>query len=149
MDRRILGSWLGGPRSAALHDQDPADHPGRRLGLPPTGVGSIAGLGRRLAAFALDSVLCWLSAAVLFPGTVWGVTAVFALEVIVLTTLLGGSAGQVALRMRLIALSRRPARVREVLIRTALLLLLVPALVWDRDGRGLHDKAADTVLVRV
>jgi uncharacterized RDD family membrane protein YckC len=149
MDRRILGSWLGGPRSAALHDRDPADHPGRRLGLPSSGVGAIAGVGRRLTAFALDTVLCWLSATVMFPGTVWGVTAVFALEVVVLSTLLGGSAGQVALRLRLITLLRRPAGLREVLIRTALLLLLVPALIWDRDGRGLHDKAAGTVLVRV
>jgi uncharacterized RDD family membrane protein YckC len=23
----------------------------------------------------------------------------------------------------------------------------VPALIWDRDGRGLHDRAAGTVLV--
>jgi uncharacterized RDD family membrane protein YckC len=30
-----------------------------------------------------------------------------------------------------------------------LLLLLVPAVIWDRDGRGLHDKLAGTLLVRV
>jgi hypothetical protein len=30
-----------------------------------------------------------------------------------------------------------------------LLLLLIPALIWDRDGRGLHDKAADSVVVNV
>jgi uncharacterized RDD family membrane protein YckC len=29
-----------------------------------------------------------------------------------------------------------------------LLALLVPALIWDRDGRGMHDKAAGTALVR-
>jgi hypothetical protein len=29
-----------------------------------------------------------------------------------------------------------------------LLCLSVPALIWDRDQRGLHDKAAKTVLVR-
>ena len=28
-------------------------------------------------------------------------------------------------------------------------LLLVPALIWDRDGRGLHDKAADSVVVNI
>jgi hypothetical protein len=33
-------------------------------------------------------------------------------------------------------------------VRTVLLLLLVPAAVWDRDTRGLHDKAAGTVEVR-
>jgi uncharacterized RDD family membrane protein YckC len=33
-------------------------------------------------------------------------------------------------------------------LRTALLMLLVPAVIVDRDGRGLHDKAAGTVVVR-
>ena len=34
-------------------------------------------------------------------------------------------------------------------LRTALLLLLIPALIWDRDGRGLHDKVAGTRSSRV
>ena len=38
------------------------------------------------------------------------------------------------------------AEIRAVL-RTALLLLLIPALIWDRDGRGLHDRAAGTAVV--
>jgi len=33
-------------------------------------------------------------------------------------------------------------------VRSALLCLVIPAVVWDRDGRGLHDTAAGTVLVR-
>jgi hypothetical protein len=33
-------------------------------------------------------------------------------------------------------------------VRFVLLCLLVPALVTDRDGRGLHDKAARSVVVR-
>jgi uncharacterized RDD family membrane protein YckC len=32
--------------------------------------------------------------------------------------------------------------------RTALLLLFVPALIFDRDGRGLHDRLTDTAVVR-
>ena len=35
------------------------------------------------------------------------------------------------------------------LIRTVLLLLVIPVAVWDADNRGLHDKAAGTVLVRI
>jgi hypothetical protein len=38
--------------------------------------------------------------------------------------------------------------VLQVAVRTVLLCLAVPALIWDRDQRGLHDKAAQTVLVR-
>jgi hypothetical protein len=35
-----------------------------------------------------------------------------------------------------------------VLVRTALLCLVIPAIVVDRDGRGLHDRAAASVVVR-
>jgi len=33
-------------------------------------------------------------------------------------------------------------------IRTLMLLLVIPAVVWDSEGRGLHDRAAGTRLVR-
>jgi hypothetical protein len=32
--------------------------------------------------------------------------------------------------------------------RTLLLFLLVPALIYDRNGRGLHDRLTDTAVVR-
>ena len=35
------------------------------------------------------------------------------------------------------------------LVRTVLLCLAIPALIWDRDQRGLHDRGAGTVLVRI
>jgi uncharacterized RDD family membrane protein YckC len=33
--------------------------------------------------------------------------------------------------------------------RTLLLALVIPAVVYDRDRRGLHDKVGATVVVRV
>jgi uncharacterized RDD family membrane protein YckC len=33
-------------------------------------------------------------------------------------------------------------------IRAFLLCLIIPAVVYDRDRRGLHDKAANTIVVR-
>ena len=35
------------------------------------------------------------------------------------------------------------------LVRTAILLTVVPPLLTDRDLRGLHDRAADTIVIRV
>jgi hypothetical protein len=32
--------------------------------------------------------------------------------------------------------------------RTALLCVVIPAVIWDRDQRGLHDRLIGTVLVR-
>jgi uncharacterized RDD family membrane protein YckC len=40
------------------------------------------------------------------------------------------------------------ARPLQVLVRTVLLCLFLPAMFWDKDGRGLHDKAAGTLIVR-
>jgi uncharacterized RDD family membrane protein YckC len=34
------------------------------------------------------------------------------------------------------------------IVRSVLLALVIPAVIWDADNRGLHDKAAGTVLVR-
>lgn len=39
--------------------------------------------------------------------------------------------------------------VLRVLLRTLLLALVIPALIWDRDGRGLHDRLARAVQVRI
>ena len=36
----------------------------------------------------------------------------------------------------------------QVVVRTVLLCLFLPAMVWDKDGRSLHDKAAGTLIVR-
>lgn len=156
MDRRSLASWLQGPGAAPRPDSahggyptgDPGDYPGKRLGLPERGPGSVAGVGIRLLAFLLDAVMCRLVQGLLLPDLWWGVTLVFAVEVFVLTALGGASAGQRLLRLRIVRLDGRPVWLGAALVRTASLLLLIPALITDRDGRGLHDKAAGTVLVR-
>ena len=61
---------------------------------------------------------------------------------------LGSTFGQRILGLRLESLAGGRASVVQVAVRTVLLCLAVPALIWDRDQRGLHDKAAQTVLVR-
>lgn len=42
----------------------------------------------------------------------------------------------------------RPPGLVAALVRTVLLCLVIPPVVWDREGRGMHDAAAGTVLVR-
>src|SRR5512135_302420 len=143
---RWTGSWLGGARAAGID----LGYPGERLGLPASGRGSVAGFGRRLAAYAVDSVLSnFVALAVFGQRSAWGVFIVFAVEVFVLTALGGASAGMRITRLRIVRLDGNPPRWIAAAARTALLLLLVPALIWDRDRRGLHDRAAGTVVVRV
>jgi uncharacterized RDD family membrane protein YckC len=146
VERRSVGGWLGGPGSA-YDASGGGDFPGQRLGLPETGRGSLAGLGARLQAFLIDAVMCAIVAWGFWRDTVW-TTPVFALEVLVLTTFLGASAGQFLRGLRVVRVDGRPPGLLRSSLRTLLLLALVPAVIWDRDGRGLHDKVAGTMLVR-
>jgi uncharacterized RDD family membrane protein YckC len=141
------------PSSAAA---DPS-YPGERLGLPPTGPGAVAGWPRRFAALGLDWIASMLTVAV-FIGTdvwtgrdaasQWGPLVVFLLEATILTALLGGSFGQLIMRLVVLRLDGKPVTVLHALLRTLLICLVIPPLVYNRDQRGLHDLAVKTVTVR-
>lgn len=145
VDRRTIGSWLEGPAQATRDDDD---YPGRRLGLPQHGRGSSARFGRRLVALFIDWALCLLVSAGFFGGNSWATLAVFAIENAVLVAAAGCTAGQCVMGMRVVQLAGGPVRVLPALGRAVLLSLALPALIWDRDQRGLHDRFMSTVLVR-
>lgn len=142
--RRDIATWLDGP--AGPRDE-PRGYAGKRLGLPEHGRGAVASLGHRLVAYLLDSLACALIAYGMLRDQQLTVL-VFAVEVLALTWLAAGSAGQLASGLRVIRLDGTPIGLPRALLRTLLLCLLVPALIWDRDGRGLHDRAVGTVVVR-
>ena len=82
-------------------------------------------------------------------GSSWTPLLLFAVENVLLLGTLGSTFGQRLLGLRLVSLAGGRASIAQVLLRTLLLCLAVPALIWDRDQRGLHDKVAQTVLVRL
>ncbi|MFI6598902.1 hypothetical protein ACIBHX_21810 [Nonomuraea sp. NPDC050536] len=43
----------------------------------------------------------------------------------------------------------RAPRLLPVLVRTVLLCLAIPALISDRDHRGVHDRVSNTMVVRI
>ena len=74
------------------------------------------------------------------PNSSWVVLAVFAIEVTVLTTLTGGSFGQLLTRIRVLTTEGRPLSLLMALARTLLICLVIPPLVFRSEtGRGLHD----------
>jgi len=74
------------------------------------------------------------------PSSGWIVLGIFALEVSVLTTLAGGSFGQLLTRIRVLTTEGRPLSLLPALARTLLICLVVPPLIFTPDnGRGLHD----------
>ncbi|WP_327676453.1 RDD family protein [Kitasatospora sp. NBC_00458] len=152
--REALGSWIDGPKAAAEKMGADFGYRGERLGLPQEGPGSIGGPGRRMGALFVDG---WLVALVSFgligKGTaasanMWTTPLFFTVTVLLLATT-GTTVGKRLFGLRVVRLDGGRATIPQVLLRTVLLCLLVPALVWDRDTRGLHDKAVGTVEVRI
>jgi uncharacterized RDD family membrane protein YckC len=155
VDRKDIGSWLSGPKAALEEQGMDFGYPGERFGLPKQGVGSVARMGRRIVALTLDWMAAILVTHLAFPSLVYGsesfaavTLGIFAGEVLILTATTGASFGYKLAGIRLISISPAPVTFLKVLVRTALLCLVVPALIWDRDGRGLHDKTVGTITMR-
>ncbi len=130
--------------------------PGQRLGLPQSGRGAVAGWGRRIVALIIDWALSMLAVGAFIGRDVWlgqgvgqwGPLAVFAVEVWLLTSLLGASAGQLVMRLVIRRTTGESLDPLRALIRTVLICLVVPAVIYNRDQRGLHDLAVDSIALR-
>jgi uncharacterized RDD family membrane protein YckC len=121
---------------------------GQRLGLPKTGPGSLAKTGRRALALLIDWSLAMIVSQAFAQGDSTVTLGVFALEQWLLVATLGYSVGHRLLGLRVQRLDGRYVGFWRTLIRVGLILLVIPATIWDADNRGLHDKAAGTVLLR-
>ncbi|GAA3495713.1 RDD family protein [Streptomyces prasinosporus] len=153
-NRQAIGSWLSGPRAAMEDAGAEFGHRGEQLGLPEEGPGSIARPGRRLGALAVDWSLCVLIAYGLITDGYgqatgnWALLVFFVLSALTVGTV-GFTPGKRLFGLRVVALDTGQVHPGRGLLRSALLCLAVPALIWDRDGRGLHDRLARTVEVRI
>jgi len=140
---------------------DTPDYPGKRFGLPKDGPSSVAPMGRRLIALIVDWVLCYLIASGIVRHNVFTVTdahyqdaqwlalLLFVIEVYLLTAISGLTVGKRLLGLRTIRTNGGPPGFRWAALRTLLLVCVIPPCLSDRDLRGLHDRAADTIVVRL
>jgi uncharacterized RDD family membrane protein YckC len=146
---------------AAAADNTPG-YPGKRFDLPEDGPMSAAPMGRRLAALIIDWVACELIVAAILrhplaagasdphymATQLWTLVA-FAAEVWVLTSVSGLTVGKRVMGVRVIRTGGGRPGFGWAFVRTLLLLCVVPACLTDRDLRGLHDRASDTIVVWV
>ena len=139
MDRRPDGQWRG-----------------RRLGLPEAGPGSLATFNARLGAVLIDLVVAGLvgglvNAFVRDPGLATrqgaGIGALVLMYALLLPTA-GQTIGMRVARIRVQRLGGGPLSLPAALLRGVLVALTLPALFTDRDGRGLHDRAVGSVVLR-
>ncbi len=95
--------------------------------------------------FALGGVQAWSDS----RASGFYALGVFVIETAIFTTLMGGSFGQVATRLRVVRATGEPRPIDPLraLLRQVLIALVIPPLVYRPDGRGLHDIAAGSATV--
>lgn len=155
MDRKDIGSWLSGPQIDTGLD-GAAGYAGERLGLPESGRGSVTPWGRRIVALVIDwFVVLGVSLALVGPpepgDDTFGLVnlAVLVLMYVVLLMTAGATLGMRFLGLAVWPVGSQRLSLLRIVGRSVLLALVIPAVVYDRDRRGLHDRLGGTVVVRV
>jgi uncharacterized RDD family membrane protein YckC len=108
---------------------------------------------RRVGAIFIDWFACtFIVLALIRPNPadvgLWTLL-IFAAQDFVLTSLTGLTLGKRLLGIRVVRLDGRWIGPLWGLVRTVLILLIVPALFMNADQRGLQDRAANTAVVRI
>ncbi|MET8146854.1 RDD family protein [Actinoplanes sp. NPDC049668] len=109
-----------------------------------------ANFGRRFAALLIDWALCLVIASLYADPRViaWPPVVLLILFNALFIGPFGQTPGMSLARIRCVSASDGGAiGVLKGLLRGALLALLVPAVIMDDDRRGLHDRAAGSIVV--
>ncbi|WP_105036844.1 RDD family protein [Cryobacterium aureum] len=126
----------------------PSQWPGERLGFPRIGPSSIGRPGRRLLGFAIDWALAIGVSKIFFSYDPAANLIIFVIMQIVFIPTIGASIGHRLVGLRLISIHGGWIGLWRPVVRSLLLGIALPALVWDSDQRGFHDKIAGTALIR-
>ncbi|GAB3666148.1 RDD family protein [Actinocorallia lasiicapitis] len=146
------GTWLSGARAAGAD----LGYPGQQLGLPERGKGSVASYARRLVALLIDWFLSMLIASALASSFDWSngtrskiTLLIFVVQATVLIAFAGTTLGKRIAGLHVARLDGQRVGLPWSLARALLTALVVPALLWDRDHRGLHDRATNTIVLEI
>ena len=133
-----------------------AGYPGRDLGRPPSGPGSIARPGSRFLSLVVDWAMCLLIAWGLLRASAGAPTTNLypvlglGLENLLLLPTAGATVGQRVAGVQTERVGGGRLGLPAAAARAVLLGLGLPAitLIWQRDLRGAHDLAAGAVVTR-
>ncbi|MFI5895949.1 RDD family protein [Actinoplanes sp. NPDC051513] len=110
----------------------------------------VASFGRRLVGLLIDWAAATLVASFLVDSLArnpWPQLIVFVLAHAFFVGLFGQTLGMTLARVRCVSMADGGAiGIPRALLRGVLLGLLIPAMISDGDGRGLHDRAAGSVM---
>ena len=117
-------------------------------------------LGRRLAAISIDWLASYAIAFAFFAGggsfaeriagTRLTTLIIMLAEYAILVSLTGASFGHRLMRLKVV--NYRTGGLLsplQVLIRTALMGLVITAITYDEEGRGIHERLSQSKLVKV
>ncbi len=111
-----------------------------------------ASFGRRLGALAIDWAIATVIASLLVDdlrANPWPQLGIFVLAHAFFVGLFGQTAGMALARIRCISIVDGGAiGLPRALVRGVLIALVIPPMINDGDGRGLHDRAARSVMVQ-
>ena len=123
-------------------------YPGQALGLPQEGRGSMARMPRRILGIFIDWAAALILSNTFFPDEQLMPLVILAVIHILFIPTIGGSPGHRIAGLRMQRVTGGWTGIWRPIVRTLLLILVIPAVIWNKDNRGLHDVIAGTVLVR-
>lgn len=152
-------TWLDGPQIPGEKDDfdAPGKWPGEKLGLPESGSGALAPVGRRAFGVLIDWAMCMLIASTIAHFTnALGDAAFLTYALWVVVGVIGGwlfarTPGMLLLGMGVarVDVGGTPVGLWRAVVRTLLTGFLFPAAMVDADGRGMHDRATGTAVIFV
>lgn len=136
--------------STRAYGADESDgHPGQRFKLPASGPRSVSSTGRRVAGFLLDLLIAFLIALLFTRPTLPGNLSVlvWAVMTVVFVGLIGSTPGHAIVGVRVARVDGRALVGLWAIPRAALTFVLIPTVIVDADGRGLHDRLCRTIVI--
>lgn len=74
--------------------------------------------------------------------------SIYLLEATLLTWLIGASFGQRIMGVAVVAMNGANLAPWRTFVRTLLILVVIPAVIIDSNGRGLHDRLVGSMAIR-
>lgn len=150
-------TWLDGPQIPADFDDPdaPGRWPGEKLGLPEEGRGSLVSVARRIGSVCIDWGVSLIIATILtnffdfLPRQATVTLIIFVILGWLSVWFFARTPGHAMLGMGVARVdAEAPVGCWRALVRPLLTIWILPAAMVDSDGRGLHDKATGTAVIR-
>jgi uncharacterized RDD family membrane protein YckC len=119
---------------------------------PVQNIPDVASFGRRLGALLIDWALATVIASIFVDSLTanpWPQLGIFVVAHAFFVGLFGQTVGMALAGIRCVSIADGGAvGLPRALLRGLLIALLIPAMISDGNGRGLHDRAVGSVMIR-